>query len=225
MDLVMSIGDGYGGKSIDEYRDRARDGLLSAPTPPLAHELVGRRCVKEFADHGVFEGIVESFDPGSPDGQGPLGYKVRYTDGDCEHLSLEDLRSILVPSDGDGGASARARAKNILADRDRDASPRDRAATRLLGEFSQAQLRSWPARELKRRYCDVFDAPVPPSANENERWLRAKLAPHASDEARAGEFADADETDDDDDEAGAGGRPGERDGADAAMAAAGRAAA
>jgi hypothetical protein len=34
MDLVMSIGDGYGGKSIDEYRDRARDGLLSAPTPP-----------------------------------------------------------------------------------------------------------------------------------------------------------------------------------------------
>jgi hypothetical protein len=76
MDLVMSIGDGYGGKSIDEYRDRARDGLLSAPTPPLAHELVGRRCVKEFADHGVFEGIVESFDPGSPDGQGPLGTRM-----------------------------------------------------------------------------------------------------------------------------------------------------
>ena len=40
---------------------------------------------------------------------------------------------------------------------------------RLLGAYTQAELVEMPLRELKRRYCDVFEEPAP-----------AKASPHIS---------------------------------------------
>jgi hypothetical protein len=69
----------------------------------------------------------------------------------------------------------------------------------VLGEYSQAALSRMPVRELKRRYCDVFEMPAPPKALNNERWLRARLAAHATDEAAPGAYVDRYATDEDDD--------------------------
>ena len=54
------------------------------------------------------------------------------------------------------------------------------SGARLLGDFSQAELSEMPVRELKRRYCDVFEEPAPASALATPRWLRARLAAHAT---------------------------------------------
>ena len=58
--------------------------------------------------------------------------------------------------------------------------------TTLLGEFALADLDRWSSRELRRRFCDVLDAPPPVERMEDTSWLRARLAPHAVDAAREG---------------------------------------
>ena len=58
--------------------------------------------------------------------------------------------------------------------------------TTLLGDFALADLDRWSSRELRRRFCDVLDAPPPVERMEDTSWLRARLAPHAVDAAREG---------------------------------------
>ena len=53
--------------------------------------------------------------------------------------------------------------------------------TRVLGAYELMALASMPARELRRRFCDVFDAPPPTRRRDDETWLRHALAPHAID--------------------------------------------
>ena len=53
--------------------------------------------------------------------------------------------------------------------------------TRVLGAYAWMALASMPARELRRRFCDVFDAPPPTRRRDDETWLRHALAPHAID--------------------------------------------
>mgnify|MGYP003312081746 CR=1 FL=1 len=53
--------------------------------------------------------------------------------------------------------------------------------TRVLGAFDGPALASMRARELRRRFCDVFDAPPPTRRRDDETWLRHALAPHAID--------------------------------------------
>ena len=53
--------------------------------------------------------------------------------------------------------------------------------TRVLGAFDGPALASMRARELRRRFCDVFDAPPPTRRRDDETWLRRALAPHAID--------------------------------------------
>ena len=55
------------------------------------------------------------------------------------------------------------------------------ADARLLGDYTRASLAEMPTRELRRRYCDVFEAPPPAKRLEDAPWLRARLAPHALD--------------------------------------------
>ena len=65
--------------------------------------------------------------------------------------------------------------------------------TRVLGAFDRTALASMPARELRRRFCDVFDAPPPVRRREDETWLRHALAAHAIDATRPCEGAAADD--------------------------------
>ena len=96
------------------------------------------------------------------------------------------------------------------------------ATEALLGAFARADLDRWSSRELRRRFCDVLDAPPPVERMEDTSWLRARLAPHAVDATldldaangpegpgsgfansgrdRRGGDARGDATDDDDDE-------------------------
>ena len=57
------------------------------------------------------------------------------------------------------------------------------ATPALLGAFTRADLDRWSSRELRRRFCDVLDAPPPVERMEDTSWLRARLAPHAVDAA------------------------------------------
>lgn len=57
--------------------------------------------------------------------------------------------------------------------------------TRVLGAYDRAMLLSMQARELRQRFCDVFDAPPPLKRRDDTSWLRNALAPHAVD-AREG---------------------------------------
>ena len=68
-----------------------------------SYPLIGRCVRKVFAPYGTFDGVVVSYDSGGDLSSGglsprpPLGYLVRYSDGDHEHLTEESVRQILLP--------------------------------------------------------------------------------------------------------------------------------
>jgi hypothetical protein len=53
------------------------------------NEFIGRRVIKEFPPHGIFQGEVVSY-------KKPY-YKVLYEDDDSEEVTLNQLKKILIP--------------------------------------------------------------------------------------------------------------------------------
>ena len=111
-------------------------------------------------------------------------------------------------AESDGPVASGDRDSTAIAPRDRDDAMRAAAAstepravggmasarvttptTRVLGAYDAMMLASMPARELRRRFCYVFDAPPPTRRRDDETWLRHALAPHAIDATPPGEGA------------------------------------
>jgi hypothetical protein len=68
---------------------REKRQLISAPPTPVVNEFIGRRVIKEFPAHGIFQGEVVSY-------KKPY-YKILYEDDDSEEVTLNQLKKILIP--------------------------------------------------------------------------------------------------------------------------------
>ena len=55
--------------------------------------------------------------------------------------------------------------------------------TRVLGGYDRPALAVMTTRELRKHFCDVFDAPPPLGKRDDCIWLRGALAPHAVDQS------------------------------------------
>ena len=78
-----------------DEEDLTLEELLKLPLSD-PHALVGRKLSKHFPGHGRFDGVVASYSEQMLKGV-PVGFHVRYTDGDTEHIFAAELLRLLQP--------------------------------------------------------------------------------------------------------------------------------
>ena len=60
------------------------------------HAFINRRVRKDFAEHGVFNGIITAVNA-KDDGSGEDHYQITYEDGDREDVEFDELEDIILP--------------------------------------------------------------------------------------------------------------------------------
>ena len=80
-----------------ELPDARQDRAGAAPAP---HEFAGRAVSKFFPGHGTFDGTVVGFNPAEQQNDGIERWTVKYSDGDIEDRTRQQLSEILQPETG-----------------------------------------------------------------------------------------------------------------------------